>query len=113
MVGTSEDDAAKGLRGRADGPASSRDGVAGGSFCAVAGDRRVDTSTSVETLLAGSMTIASATGLLAEVLGVHVEEARWVLLRSARAQGVSMTAHARVIVDSHNGDPSAPKPAWA
>jgi GAF domain-containing protein len=75
--------------------------------------RRADAAASIEELLDGGRLIASATGMLAEVLNVDVAQARRALARLARAYGVSVTAHSRVIVEAHNRDPLAPKPSWA
>jgi hypothetical protein len=75
-------------------------------------ERRVDTSNSIEALLAGRTAIASATGMLAEVLGLSVEEAQRALNRLARAHGSSVTAYSQVIVEAHDRDPSA-DPFWA
>ena len=76
-------------------------------------DRRVDTSNSIEALLDGTVVIASATGMLAEVLSVSVEEAQRTLGRLARANDVGVTAQARAIVEAHDRDQSNVDPAWA
>ena len=80
---------------------------------AVVEHRRTDTADTIDELLEGGVAVAAAMGMLAEVLRLDVAEARVALGRLARAHGASETAYARVIVESHNADPSATEPAWA
>jgi GAF domain-containing protein len=77
--------------------------------------RQLDTGRTIETLLEGRVAIASASGILAEVLDLDVRPARLTLNRLARAHGRSVSAHAREIVNRHNADPSRSSPAasWA
>jgi hypothetical protein len=78
------------------------------------GNRRgADTSDSIEKLLRGVTTVASATGILAEVLGLDVDEAQRELGRLARANGVTMSAYGRIIVEAHDRDPWDGTPAWS
>ncbi len=49
--------------------------------------------------------IASATGILSEVLDLDIAEAGLALNRLARAHGRSVSAHARVVVTGHDADP--------
>jgi GAF domain-containing protein len=86
------------------------------ALASAAGDsRRLDTTNTIETLLDGRVTIASAIGILSEVLDLGVEEARLALTRLARAHGSSVSAHAREVVDGHNADPlrSSVAAPWA
>lgn len=76
-------------------------------------NRRVAVSDSIEALLDGSMVIGSATGMLAEVLGLPVDEARHALNRLARSKGASVTEYARMIMEAHDRDPSETEPSWA
>jgi hypothetical protein len=75
--------------------------------------RRVDISNSIEALLGGATAVATATGILAEVLDVDIDEARGELSRLARAHGARVTAYGRVIVEAHDRDPSDPEPGWS
>jgi GAF domain-containing protein len=67
--------------------------------------RRVDTTNTIQTLLEGRLVIASATGILSEMLDLDVDEARRALSRLARAHGRSVSAHARAVVGGHNENP--------
>jgi hypothetical protein len=70
--------------------------------------RRVGTANTVETVLQGTIVINTATGIVAQTLGLSVGEARLRLIRLARAHGVTVTEHARAIVDAQNDQPSNP-----
>ncbi|MET0700021.1 MAG: ANTAR domain-containing protein [Mycobacterium sp.] len=68
--------------------------------------RRVDTTNTIQTLLEGRVTIASATGILSEVLDLDVTQARLALHRLAHAHGRSVSAHARAVVTGYNASPT-------
>jgi GAF domain-containing protein len=70
-------------------------------------DRRTHTGDTVETLLQGTVTIATATGIIAEVSAITPVQARLQLHRLARAHGVTVTTHAEAIVNAHNSNPRA------
>jgi GAF domain-containing protein len=82
---------------------------------AVIDRRRVDATDTIQTLLEGRMTIASATGILSEVLDLDVAQARLALARLARAHGRGVSAHAQVVVDGYNevSATAAGSAAWA
>ena len=80
---------------------------------AAADRRRLDIADNVEKLLERGVVIASATGMLAEVLGLDVDEASRTLGELARAHGTTEASHAATIVAAHDGDPTASDPAWA
>lgn len=63
--------------------------------------------TIVEAVLRDGTLIATATGIIAEVFGVDFDHARLRLQRLARGHGVTLTAHARAIVDTHDARPHA------
>ncbi len=67
--------------------------------------RRTDTSETIDTLLQGTVVIATATGLIAELFGTDAAEARLQLRRLARAHEVTVTAHAAALVATHDRDP--------
>jgi hypothetical protein len=58
-------------------------------------------------VLHGSATIASATGIIAEIFDGTIDQARLTLRRLARAHGVTVSAHAAAIVAAYDGDPAA------
>lgn len=68
--------------------------------------RRSDTTETIEVLLRGTVAIATATGLIAELTSVDPAVARRQLQRLARAHRVTVTKHAEAIVNAHNADPS-------
>ena len=68
--------------------------------------RRSDTGDTIATLLQGTVTIATATGILAELSGLEPAQARLHLHRLARAHQRTVTEHAARIVAAHNEDPS-------
>jgi hypothetical protein len=70
-----------------------------------AGQRRADTSDTIGSLLHGTVTIATATGILAELSGAEPASARLHLHRLARAHNNTVTAHAEAIVAAHNHAP--------
>ncbi|CAN5619601.1 GAF and ANTAR domain-containing protein [soil metagenome] len=72
----------------------------------VRGQRRVDTTNTIQTLLEGRVVIATATGILAELLALDISEARLALNRLAHAHGCSVTAHAQAVVDGYNQAPA-------
>jgi hypothetical protein len=82
---------------------------------AVVDKRQLDTTSTIDTLLAGRVVIATAAGILAEVLTLDLRAARLALARLARAHGRCVSAYARVIVDGHNADTAnaGATPAWA
>jgi ANTAR domain-containing protein/GAF domain-containing protein len=63
--------------------------------------------TIVETVLRDGTVIATATGIIAEVFGLDFDHARLRLRQLAREHGVTLTAHARAIVDTHDAGPHA------
>lgn len=79
----------------------------------VVDDRRSETSKSIEALLDRSATVAAATGMIAEVLGLDVDEARRTLVRLAQSHGTNDADYARRIVEAHDADPSNASPSWA
>ncbi|MCK5752936.1 MAG: GAF domain-containing protein [Mycobacterium sp.] len=68
--------------------------------------RRSDTSDTIATLLQGTVTIATATGILVELSGLEPAQVRLQLHRLARAHQRTVTEHAAMIVAAHNEDPS-------
>lgn len=72
-----------------------------------AASRRRATEDLIGSLLEGTTTIAGATGVLAESLGLTIEQARLTLRRLARAHGVTVTAHAAAILAAYDRDPGA------
>jgi hypothetical protein len=79
----------------------------------VVDDRRAETSRSIEALLDRGVTVAAATGVLAETLGLDVDEARRVLSRLARVHDADDADYARVMIAAHDADPTNPEPSWA
>lgn len=75
--------------------------------------RRTTSEDLIASVLQGSATIASATGIVAETLGSTIEQARLTLNRLARAHGVTVSAHAADIVAAYDRDPSADLAAHA
>ena len=67
--------------------------------------RRSDASETIEALLRGTVAIAIATGLIAELSDVEPARARLHLQRLARAHQVTVTTHADAIVTAYNEDP--------
>ena len=67
--------------------------------------RRLDTTNTIQTQLDGSVMIAWATGILAEVLDIDVGDARLALNRLADAHGRSVSAHVCNVVEAHNDNP--------
>jgi GAF domain-containing protein len=67
--------------------------------------RRGDTSDTVETLLQGTIVIATATGIIAELTATDPADARLQLHRLARAYQVTVSDHAEKIVTAYNNDP--------
>ncbi|MGB2920085.1 MAG: hypothetical protein WBC15_07815, partial [Mycobacterium sp.] len=67
--------------------------------------RRGDTHDTIESVLQGTVVIATATGIVAEVSGVEVAEARLQLHRLARAHQATVGTHADRIVAAFNSDP--------
>jgi hypothetical protein len=76
------------------------------------GNRHVDTTNTIESLLDGTKIISVATGMIAEVLGLDVRDAQLALSRLARAHGKTVTEYAQVIVDAQAADPTASEPDW-
>jgi hypothetical protein len=69
--------------------------------------RRSTTEDLVASVLRGTATIATATGLIAETLGGSIDDARLTLNRLARAHGVTVSAHAAAVVAVYDRDPGA------
>jgi hypothetical protein len=70
--------------------------------------RRADTAETVDSVLQGTIAIATATGILAESLNLEVGEARLRLIRLARVHDVTATAHARAIIEAQSANPRDP-----
>ncbi|MDV3123566.1 hypothetical protein M1247_01445 [Mycobacterium sp. 21AC1] len=70
-----------------------------------AGQRRTDTSDTIAALLQGTVQIATATGLIAELTESSVADARHRLHRLARAHGVTVTVHAAAVLAAYDEDP--------
>ena len=78
------------------------------------GDTRyTHTSEAVQEVLEGVIALSSATGILAEVRGLEVSDARPELMRLARAHGVTITDHARSIINAQNEFPYDPASSGA
>ena len=75
--------------------------------------RRSTSEDLIASVLQGSATIASATGIVAETFGSTIEQARLTLNRVARAHGVTVSSHAAAIVAAYDRDPSADLAAHA
>ncbi|BDB42371.1 hypothetical protein Mkiyose1665_53910 [Mycobacterium kiyosense] len=71
-------------------------------------DRATDTTATINTVLQGSVLIATATGIIAERLTLSADDARAHLARSARQHGHTTTTHARAVVVAHNNAPHDP-----
>jgi hypothetical protein len=69
--------------------------------------RRSTTEDLIASVLQGSATIATATGIIAETLGGTVDQARLTLHRLARAHGVTVSAHAAAVLAAYDRDPTA------
>jgi GAF domain-containing protein len=67
--------------------------------------RRSDTGDTVESLLQGTILIATATGIIAELNQTDPSYARLQLHRLARAYQVTVSDHAERIVTAYNDDP--------
>ena len=68
--------------------------------------RRSDARDAIDTLLRGTVAIATASGIIAEQLGLEPGHARLALHRLARAHRNTVTAHAEAIVAAFDSDPS-------
>jgi hypothetical protein len=68
--------------------------------------RRADAGETIETLLQGTIVIATATGIIAEVSGSDPAQARLQLHRLARAHQATVTTHAGRIATAYNSDPA-------
>ncbi|KRE32109.1 hypothetical protein ASG82_03970 [Mycobacterium sp. Soil538] len=68
--------------------------------------RRSDTWETIDTLLRGTVAIATATGIVAEQLDLEPSHARLALHRMARAHQNTVSAHAEAIVAAFDRDPS-------
>lgn len=69
--------------------------------------RRSTTEDLIASVLEGSATIATATGIIAETLGGTIDQARLTLSRLARAHGVTVTTHAAAVLAAYDRDPVA------
>lgn len=67
--------------------------------------RRGNTGNTIDALLKGTVAIATATGIIAQVFGIAPQEARLRLHRLARAHGRTLTVHAEHIVAAHDRAP--------
>ena len=67
--------------------------------------RRSDTGDTVESLLQGTVLIATTTGIIAELTDTDPSHARLQLHRLARAYQVTVSDHAERIVTAYNNDP--------
>jgi hypothetical protein len=70
--------------------------------------RRTDTAGTVHDLLRGITAIASATGIIAEVLGLDVDDARQHLRRLARGHGHTVSAYAHAVLAAQRSHPEDP-----
>jgi GAF domain-containing protein len=75
--------------------------------------RSADTTATIKHVVQGTAVIASATGILAETFSVDVAAARQRLIRLARAHGVTVTTHARAVVNAHDASPRTTATAGA
>jgi GAF domain-containing protein len=75
------------------------------SMAPYAPQRRSDIRDTIETVLQGTIQIATATGLIAEVSGIEPAQARLQLHRVARAHQATVSTHADRIVRAYNSDP--------
>jgi hypothetical protein len=71
----------------------------------VSSGRQTGVVDSVDTVLEGTTIVATAIGIIAEYRSLEIVEARRYLTRLARAQGVTVTAHARSVVAAQNNSP--------
>jgi hypothetical protein len=67
--------------------------------------RRSDVGDTIDTLLKGTVAIATATGLITEIFGIEPAQARLQLHRLARAHQSTVTTHAEKIIAAHDNDP--------
>lgn len=67
--------------------------------------RRDELADTIEAVLRGTVSIATATGILAECLGLDARQARLTLIRLARARDVTVTAYADSVIDAQRSDP--------
>ncbi len=67
--------------------------------------RRGDTKDTIESVLQGTVTIATATGIVAELADLDVAAARLQLHRLARAHQATVGSYAERIVTAFNSDP--------
>ncbi len=75
--------------------------------------RRADANDTIELLLQGTIAIATATGIIAEVSESEPTQARLQLHRLSRAYQATVTTHAERIVMAYNGDPADMAPLLA
>lgn len=68
--------------------------------------RRAEVGETIETLLHGTVVIATATGIIAELTGGDAPRARLLLHRLARAHQNTVTTHADRLVTAYNVDPA-------
>jgi hypothetical protein len=70
--------------------------------------RHTHTTETVQAVLEGAIALSTATGIVAEVLGLDVGSARQRLVDLSRVHSVTVTEHARAIVGAHNAFPRDP-----
>lgn len=70
--------------------------------------RRDELADTIETVLRGTVSIATATGILAEYSGLEARAARLQLIRLARAREITVTAYADSVIDAHHNNPHDP-----
>ncbi|PRC42209.1 hypothetical protein C6A85_000000111685 [Mycobacterium sp. ITM-2017-0098] len=70
--------------------------------------RRTDTVNTINHLLHGITAIATATGVIAEISGVSVDDARLQLQRLARSHGQTATTYARAVLAAQRAHPDNP-----
>ncbi|TYQ09206.1 UNVERIFIED_ORG: ANTAR domain-containing protein [Gordonia westfalica J30] len=71
--------------------------------------RQVRLEESIDSVLEGVTVTATAVGIIAEIRGVDLTEARVLLTRLARAHAVTPTTHARSIVAAQREHPRDPE----
>lgn len=70
--------------------------------------RRDELAATIETILRGTVSIATATGILAECLGLDARQARLTLIRLAGTRNVTVTAYANSVIDAQRNNPHDP-----
>lgn len=71
-------------------------------------DRRGSVAGTVDAVLEGTILVTTAVGIIAEYFGIEIFHARHSLARLSRAHDITVTEHARRVVDAQNQSPHDP-----